>query len=1146
MHTLPETEHKKVLAGLALTFSAAIGVGVIVAIGSDRKNKNEDFKVAEHVNSQFGDTPRTTIRSRPTVGVDSSQNIQVAPRRVGEPINYDVLLERFSFLSNESDSAGLQLVGRGAYGRVVKAVETSTGMNVAMKIVPQTAMSAVELLNEVEVLRRVRGHDNIIHLFQVLNCEKETYLVTEICEGGELLDRLMSRGPYDEEAASALTRNIVSAIDHIHKCGYVHLDIKPENIVFAEEKGPYKKGHSADCRVVDFGTARKISEMNGNFTLSRFEDSGKIGTMAYWPPEALEGYFGNTPIESDPSACDMWALGIVLYITLLGCHPFDINGEGTELAIAKRVLRKRVDFDIYGDELSLSRSAKDILSKLLDPDPATRITAEEVMEHPFIKKGMRKEHSLNRLPSSWLHEGFKVNRSAEIDLHLENPDNRLKQYLTPESLDAFVRGLLIASATNGIKGAKITSEGLFKKAFEAVLLDPQEKEIHKRDIAALLRTTGEEHVKHFSTHPPPKRSPKRDDDGLSFEEFVAILHRNDCVTRTLDTGSIVFSKGAEPQGIYILTKGQAQVELDGHAFATLEPGDILGETSVVHGVAARKATIRCTRPSEVVYVPKELFLHALAGSSALHTRIFQVAKLQQAERVYKLMQFLRPSAIEVKTFFKGETIYTQGEEADSMYFLRKGIVGANVTANTGYNDDTEPALVRLSQRGPGDIFGLSALSVHGRRGSTMRCLTDVEVSAVSQKNIGEVAQESDLMNFYLQTQAQWRKERAQERLVDMERGVTEPQLLPLILEAQEQESGVTGSGTSSQESKDDIGQTETSRDELRRQSTKGRKSSVLRQPWEFVKSQLAKETKPPAGALEAYAKAVTEMKRESYEAGEAIFQKGEKPEKFYIVDSGTVGVEYISETGEVMTLATFGPGDHFGEQSLLENRPVYVTTVRCVTPAEVLSMDRDKFIEIVGDGETAFAKAVKSAMRQRQHLWVRNLLFLAKTQKKQQQFRGEEGGSGELFVSEPQEAQTPIQVHRIILRAGDRLFSRGDPSDAVYFIHQGELELKGDEDSDLLTSGTRILSAGDTIGLESSRDQGQKFTATCTQNKTILSKIPRETLEVLIKDHEYVSTQLKRHAEKVAPLTELDRRTKSSRVHRKFSYSSVMHQAKRE
>lgn len=1134
------------LAGLSLTISAAIGVGVIVAIGSEHKNKNEEVKVSENVNSQFGDNPRPTLRSRPTVGVDSSQNIQVAPKRVGESISPDVLLERFSFLSNESESARLQLVGRGAYGRVVKAVETATGMKVAMKIVPQTAMSAVELLNEVEVLRRVRGHDNIIHLFQVLNCESETYLVTEICEGGELLDRLISRGPYDEEGASALVRNMVSAIDHIHKCGYVHLDIKPENIVFAENNGPFKKGHSADCRVVDFGTARKISEMHGNFTLSRFEDSGKIGTMAYWPPEALEGYFGSTGIESDPTACDMWALGIVLYIMLLGCHPFDINGEGTELAIAKRVLKNRVNFDIYGDELSLSKSAKDLLSRLLDPDPKTRITAEEVIEHPFIKKGMRKEASLNRLPSSWLHEGFKVSRSAEIDLHLENPDSRLKPFLTPESLDAFVRGLLIASATNGIKGARITSEGLFKKAFEAVQLDPREKEIHKRDIAALLRTTGEEHVKHFSTHPPTHaHATKPADDGLSFEEFVAILHRNDCVTRTLDSGSVIFSKGAEPQGIYILTKGQAQVELKGQPFATLGPGDILGETSVVHGVAARKATVRCTKPSEVVYVPKELFLRALAGSSALHTRVFQVSKLQQAERVYKLMQFLRPEAIQVKTFFKGETIYSQGDEADSMYFLRKGIVGANVTANTGYNEDSEPTLVRLSQRGPGDIFGLSALSVHGRRGSTMRCLTDVEVSVVSQKDISEIAQESDLMNFYLQTQAQWRKERAQERLVDMERGVTEPQLLPLILEAQEQESGATDS--SSQDSSTGTRQTDTNREEPRRRSTRSRRSSVLRQPWEFVKSQLAKESKPDAGALEAYAKAVTEMKRESYLAGEAIFQKGEKPEKFYIVDSGTVGVEYISETGEVMTLATFGPGDHFGEQSLLENRPVYVTTVRCVTPAEILSMDREKFIEIVGDGETAFAKAVKSAMRQRQHLWVRNLLFLAKTQKKQQQFRiGDEGAHGELLAHEPRVAQSPVQVHRIILRKGERLFSRGDPSDAVYFIHQGELELTGAEDSDLLASGTRILSAGDTIGLESSRDQGQKFTATCRQNKTILSKIPRETLEVLIKDHEYVSTQHKRHAEKVAPLTELDRRTRSNRVQRKFSYSSVMQQAKRE
>jgi len=122
-----------------------------------------------------------------------------------------------------------------------------------------------------------------------------------------------------------------------------------------------------------------------------------------------------------------------------------------------------------------------------------------------------------------------------------------------------------------------------------------------------------------------------------------------------------------------------------------------------------------------------------------------------------------------------------------------------------------------------------------------------------------------------------------------------------------------------------------------------------------------------------------------------------------------------------------------------------------------------------------------------------------------------------------------IHVNRLVLSEGDVLFEKGDPCDAVYFVHKGELELKEiDNDTQKQNEGgdtknRRVLSAGDAIGLESFRDGAtQAYTAVCTKSRTVVSKIPKSTLDVLIREHDYVSTQLKRHTQKVAKITSLD------------------------
>ena len=136
---------------------------------------------------------------------------------------------------------------------------------------------------------------------------------------------------------------------------------------------------------------------------------------------------------------------------------------------------------------------------------------------------------------------------------------------------------------------------------------------------------------------------------------------------------------------------------------------------------------------------------------------------------------------------------------------------------------------------------------------------------------------------------------------------------------------------------------------------------------------------------------------------------------------------------------------------------------RCVTPVEVLQMNRAQFQSLIGDGETAFARAAKNVLKQRQHRWVSNLLSLAQADQKAQCGAGSsEAGDGE----DP--ANTGVT--RVILRLGDEVFRELAPADAVWFIHRGAVELSTVDTETGVRRVASILGPGDTIGLESLRE----------------------------------------------------------------------------
>lgn len=160
---------------------------------------------------------------------------------------------------------------------------------------------------EITILQKL-DHPNVLKLFEYFDEEKDIYLVTERCKGGELFDRIVEENFFSEHDAAKIFRQILFSLNYCHAQGIAHRDIKPENFLFET------KAKDSDLKIIDFGLSKILTkdEKGGKKSLERMDT--KAGTPSYVSPEVLAGNYG---ID-----CDMWSAGCVLYILLCGYPPF--------------------------------------------------------------------------------------------------------------------------------------------------------------------------------------------------------------------------------------------------------------------------------------------------------------------------------------------------------------------------------------------------------------------------------------------------------------------------------------------------------------------------------------------------------------------------------------------------------------------------------------------------------------------------------------------------------------------------------------------------------------------------------------------------------------------------------------------------------
>ncbi|XP_061878149.1 serine/threonine-protein kinase H1-like [Entelurus aequoreus] len=261
------------------------------------------------------------------------------------------------------------LIGRGSFSRVVRAEHRTSRRPFAIKLMELEAPQAREVCAaELAVLRRV-NHDNVIRLVEVFQGQRRVYAVLELATGGELLDRVVSKGQYTEQDATRALRMVLAGVGYLHSLGITHRDLKPENLLY------YHPGTDSRLLVTDFGLA----------TFSGSEAPRGTGGSSTWSLRTTCGtpeYMAPEVVLRRPYSCavDMWAVGVIAYIVLSGSMPFE---DDSRRRLYRSILRGKYSF--HGEPWpSVSKPAKDFIRGLLEPDPARRPSAERALRHPWV------------------------------------------------------------------------------------------------------------------------------------------------------------------------------------------------------------------------------------------------------------------------------------------------------------------------------------------------------------------------------------------------------------------------------------------------------------------------------------------------------------------------------------------------------------------------------------------------------------------------------------------------------------------------------------------------------------------------------------------------------------------------------------------
>jgi 5'-AMP-activated protein kinase catalytic alpha subunit len=263
----------------------------------------------------------------------------------------NILMDRYEI--------GRQL-GQGNFAKVYYARNLTSGQAVAIKIIDKDKITRVGLIvqikREISIMRLVR-HPNVLQLFEVMASKGKIYFVLEYAKGGELFNKI-SKAKFSEDVARRYFHQLISAVEYCHSRGVYHRDLKPENLLLDDND---------NLKVSDFGLSALAESKRQDGLLHT-----TCGTPAYVAPEVLSrrGY--------DGSKADIWSCGVILFVLVAGYLPFH---DPNLIEMYRKISKAE-----YRCPRSFSVELKDLLYRMLDPNPSTRIPISKIKKSIWYKK----------------------------------------------------------------------------------------------------------------------------------------------------------------------------------------------------------------------------------------------------------------------------------------------------------------------------------------------------------------------------------------------------------------------------------------------------------------------------------------------------------------------------------------------------------------------------------------------------------------------------------------------------------------------------------------------------------------------------------------------------------------------------------------
>ena len=350
----------------------------------------------------------------------------------------------------------LNMLGEGAYGKVVKVRHKISKVLRAMKIIHKDKISLGReeeeaLINEINVVKSL-DHPNIMKVYEFFNKDNCLYIISELLSGGELLDKINENNHLNEDVSAFLMKQIFSAVDFCHQKGIIHRDLKPENILIESEDEANKEYFT--IKIIDFGTSGKLK--NGEmFNLN-------VGTPLYISPEVLQNKYNEK--------CDIWSCGVIMYMMLSGQPPF--KGDNDE-EIYHSIKEGKFSFD---DEIwdEISSDAKNLIKHLLIKDINKRYSAKQALNHPWIIK-RRRNKIIDKKKLNEIITNIK-NYSAKLKLQQLTLAYIVHNLTSKEDCD-FLREVFIIFDESG--SGKLTKDQLIKGLNTVLTQEEAEKEVNR-------------------------------------------------------------------------------------------------------------------------------------------------------------------------------------------------------------------------------------------------------------------------------------------------------------------------------------------------------------------------------------------------------------------------------------------------------------------------------------------------------------------------------------------------------------------------------------------------------------------------------------------------------------------------------------------